>query len=214
MSNDNRLAWKCFECKAKAPKGDNSNTPVRSATHAPFEESNITMARGSKMNAGINNSILDETLPYDGICASIRKEFEVAIDGCFADLISKLLKTIVTEPLKKEISKLSSKINLLEDKFKALESEKMAPHLSVATRLRATETIARSPPAKKQTQTFKKPKISPAVLSPCDASAAGVDNNNITISLSDTMVKTVNNIQPGTMTDLPKVTAPGALRVE
>lgn len=76
MTVEHKAVWKCDKCRSKAPKIDNTNTPIREQqntlitspnTNASFLSENITIrARKTKCNETISTindlSVLDETL--------------------------------------------------------------------------------------------------------------------------------------------------------
>ena len=153
MSSENKVAWICFDCKAKQPKMGNINTPVRSAASTISAVSSVDASRGeggdalptarvgvcdastspevdfvnavrgSVMDAGLDVSAIEDSILLSGIGEIIRKELVSVIDGHLNKMICQIVSEYVTAPMQKAFRDLTHKISLLEGKVKALESE-------------------------------------------------------------------------------------------
>lgn len=131
FTSEKKKAWKCPTCLSKQPKMDNTNTPIRSASHA-LSESNVTLRNVSKARPRRRSSDdipdLDSNSNAD-IRSIIREEMKLALRSVtdelhsIADKVSAFEQSLIFfntcyEELKK---KLDDKVGVIDQLQKSNE---------------------------------------------------------------------------------------------
>lgn len=148
MSNDHKKAWRCPQCKAKQPKLDNTNTPIRHQTectknnenemrgHEQQMDDNVTTRRKFNVrNDETCSFILDDTMPHGD---TLKNESSVSIDNNLLLEIRELRAQITLQSQKQDsrhqelsdtikliqacVLNITSQYNFLETEIVALKS--------------------------------------------------------------------------------------------
>jgi hypothetical protein len=159
MTRDHKSLWKCQACKSKAPKGDNTNTPVRATKDSP---DNVTLRqRKPTSSIHLSESVRDECDLFptlDQIRAVIREELHLFMSEHMHDLFS--------EPIAKAVSTVFSKsFDILSDRIatmgKKMENIATVDPLTDAAALRRTLPLDQNLVISGQEESVTLPVLSP-----------------------------------------------------
>lgn len=134
MTTKHREKWVCLECKCKQPRGDNSNTPVRSTSleagsiYCDDQSMNVTIRKTQfSQNRKSTEQLCDEYLHpdetyLDNLRGVIQEEFKYAINERLANMISNVVAKQVDLIFTKGFLKLSDQIMRLEKQLNLITS--------------------------------------------------------------------------------------------
>lgn len=134
MTTEHREKWVCLECKCKQPRGDNSNTPVRStrseagSIYCDDQSMNVTIRKTQfSQNRKSTKQLYDEYLHpdetyLDNLRGVIQEEFKDAINERLANMISNVVAKQVDLIFTKGFLKLSDQIMRLEKQLNLMTS--------------------------------------------------------------------------------------------
>jgi hypothetical protein len=128
MTKDHKKTWKCQACKSKAPKGDNSNTPVRSGNMGTPSSSgsspdNVTKrvpSRNFNFNDTLPFEIDERVFPLDQLRVIVREELNRILNermvNWIAEAMSGQIGTVVAEAMSQVYERIAALGNSLEAK--------------------------------------------------------------------------------------------------
>jgi hypothetical protein len=117
MTKAHKAAWKCQACLNKAPKGDNTNTPVRSSKESPDY---VTLRRGAASSKSINESLPGD-VSREEIREIIRDELRKALNSSIGEL-SRTFNSGLSD-LKEQVESFRDSLNFLSDQFDGLKRD-------------------------------------------------------------------------------------------
>ena len=124
LTSDTKLKWSCPACRSKAPKNDNSNTPVRPIL-SPNSRSNVNVAkRGTTAVRASNDAnicCLPSCLSRSDIRDIIKDELRACMSDCVADFMSDI-NTQLRE-MKDNIKHFHESITFMNTHFENLNAE-------------------------------------------------------------------------------------------
>lgn len=140
--NSHRLKvnWVCPCCDNTTRRGRNDNTPVRktqvtspdesmtsyepvgvAVQHSPDKyNEHVTVQRGSAPKGNIELSYSEDTFCMDGLRSVVREEMEKVISNRLTAIVAQLFEELAT-PMRKHITLLEDKLELLGNKINVLE---------------------------------------------------------------------------------------------
>lgn len=124
LTTDTKSKWSCPACRSKAPKSDNSNTPVRPML-SPSSRSNINVAkRGTtelRATKDVTTCCSPSCLSRSDLRSIIKEELRACITDCISDVKNDINNQL--REMKDDIRSFNDSITFMNSHFEKLNAD-------------------------------------------------------------------------------------------
>lgn len=124
LTTDYKINWICPTCRSKQPKGDNSNTPVRSSASTAFEtspSSNVTLRRTQLCTQQNKQTDNQELLTLDSVRQLIQEERKILLSE-IEENMSRIMENKL-KSMSKEINEIKESVAFANNQYEDLKQE-------------------------------------------------------------------------------------------
>lgn len=146
MTKEHKAVWKCQACVSKAPKTDNTNTPVRSVKDSP---DNVTIRRGTGASQSMSESLLgdcDLSTTLEQIRCIIREELHRILSERMHELIKQSVTEVANAVLSDSLNSLADKVAAMSKSLECLTKVDSSSMPTCSDKVVTTTAFPVSPP--------------------------------------------------------------------